>query len=130
VSDTHQLDGEVALVTGASSGIGRAVATTLAADGAAVAVAARREERLEDLVDEIETDGGTALAVPTDVTDTDAVHEMIATTRAELGGLDILINNAGVMLLAPVIRAEHDDLQQMLDVNLKGLMAATREALP
>jgi len=55
---------------------------------------------------------------------------MIATTRAELGGLDILINNAGVMLLAPVIRAEHDDLQQMLDVNLKGLMAATREALP
>ena len=130
VRDTHQLDGEVAVVTGASSGIGRAVATTLAADGAAVAVAARREERLEDLVDEIETDGGTALAVPTDVTDTDAVHEMIATTRAELGGLDILINNAGVMLLAPVIRAEHDDLQQMLDVNLKGLMAATREALP
>jgi len=66
VSDTHNLDREVALVTGASSGIGRAIATTLAADGAAVAVAARREERLEELVDDIETDGGTALAVPTD----------------------------------------------------------------
>jgi hypothetical protein len=130
VTDTDQLDGDVALVTGASSGIGRATAVTLANHGAAVAVAARREERLERLVADIEAEGGTALAVPTDVTDTDAVAEMVATTREELGGLDVLVNNAGVMLLAPVVRADHEDLQQMLDVNLKGLMAATREALP
>ncbi|WP_136716986.1 SDR family NAD(P)-dependent oxidoreductase [Halorientalis salina] len=130
MSDTARLDGDVALVTGASSGIGRATAQALAAEGAAVAVAARREERLAELVDDIEDAGGTALAVPTDITETDEVREMVETTREELGGLDILVNNAGVMLLAPVIRADVADLQQMLDVNLKGLMTATREALP
>jgi NADP-dependent 3-hydroxy acid dehydrogenase YdfG len=127
---SDSLDGEVALVTGASSGIGRATATALADAGAAVAVSARRTERLEELAADIEDDGGTALPVTTDVTEIEEVREMIETTKEELGGLDILVNNAGVMLLAPVVRADMADLQRMLDVNLMGLMAATREVLP
>jgi NADP-dependent 3-hydroxy acid dehydrogenase YdfG len=127
---SEPLDGEVALVTGASSGIGRATAKTLADAGAAVAVSARRTERLEELAADIEDAGGTALPVTTDVTEIEEVREMIETTKEELGGLDILVNNAGVMLLAPVVRADVADLQQMLDVNLMGLMAATREVLP
>ncbi|WP_424019639.1 SDR family oxidoreductase [Halorientalis pallida] len=129
-TDPHDLDGDVALVTGASSGIGRATAKTLADAGAAVAVTARRTDRIETLAEEIESEGGEALAITADVTETDDVERMIERTREELGGLDILVNNAGVMLLAPVIRADLDDLQQMLDVNLMGLMAATRTALP
>lgn len=117
-------------MTGASSGIGRAISKELADKGAAVAVAARRTDRLESLVDGIEDEGGTAHAVQTDVTDRDEVKEMIDETRGELGGLDILVNNAGVMLLSPVERADLDELQRMLDVNLMGLMTATREALP
>lgn len=117
-------------MTGASSGIGRATAKTLADAGAAVAVSARRTERLEELAADIEDAGGTALPVTTDVTEIEEVREMIETTREELGGPDILVNNAGVMLLAPVVRADVADLQQMLDVNLMGLMAATREVLP
>ena len=126
----HDLDGDVALVTGASSGIGRATAKTLADAGAAVAVTARRTDRIETLAEEIEDEGGEALPITADVTETDDVERMIERTREELGGLDILVNNAGVMLLAPVIRADLEDLQQMLDVNLMGLMAATRKALP
>lgn len=124
------MDNKVALVTGASSGIGEATAKTLAGEGADVAVAARRTERLEELAREINEDGGTAHPLTIDVTDTDQVKEMISETRSELGGLDILVNNAGVMLLAPVKRAKLDELRQMLDVNLMGLMTATREALP
>jgi NADP-dependent 3-hydroxy acid dehydrogenase YdfG len=126
----HDLDGDVALVTGASSGIGRATAKTLADAGAAVAVTARRTDRIEALAEEIEDEGGEALPITADVTETDDVERMIEQTREELGGLDVLVNNAGVMLLAPVIRADLEDLQQMLDVNLMGLMAATRKALP
>jgi hypothetical protein len=127
---TDSLDGDVALVTGASSGIGRATAKTLAAEGAAVAVSARRTERLETLADEIESNGGTAVPITADLTETEEITAMIEQTREALGGLDILVNNAGVMLLAPVIRADLEDLQQMLDLNLMGLMTATREALP
>jgi len=127
---SQTLDGDVALVTGASSGIGRATAMALAEAGAAVAISARRTDRLEELADEIEDAGGRALPVTADVTEIEQVREMIETTREELGGIDILVNNAGVMLLAPVIRADVEDLQRMLDVNLMGLMAATREVLP
>ena len=126
----NDLDGDVALVTGASSGIGRAIAKRLADAGASVAIAARRTDRLESLAEDIEADGGTALPVTADVTETDDVERMLETTRAELGGLDVLVNNAGVMLLAPVVSADLADLEQMLEVNLQGLMAATRLALP
>ncbi|MDY7081675.1 MAG: SDR family oxidoreductase, partial [Halobacteria archaeon] len=131
MTDNKNLDDDVALVTGASSGIGRATAKTLAQEDADVAVAARRTERLESLVEEIEDETDSrAHPITADLTEREQVKEMVQKTRDELGGLDILVNNAGVMLLAPVERAKLDELQQMLDLNLMGLMTATREALP
>ena len=127
---TGELDGTVALVTGASSGIGAATARTLAAAGASVGLAARRADRLETLATAIEDDGGTALAIPTDVTDGVAVEEMVARTAEAFDGLDALVNNAGVMLPAPVERADPDDWRRMVEVNLLGTMTVTRAALP
>jgi NADP-dependent 3-hydroxy acid dehydrogenase YdfG len=126
---TNPLDDQVALVTGASSGIGAATARELADSGASVALAARREDRLESLADEIETEGGEALVVPTDVTEENQVREMIETTVSELGGLDVLVNNAGVMLLEPVATADPDDWQRMLDLNVQAVMVASQAAL-
>lgn len=124
-----QLAGQVALVTGASSGIGAATARALADEGASVALAARREERLAELAGEIEDEGGEALVVPTDATDDEQVRGMVEETVEELGGLDVLVNNAGVMLLEPVATADPDDWQQMLDLNVQGLMVASQAAL-
>jgi hypothetical protein len=124
------IDGRVALVTGASSGIGEATAEALADGGARVALAARREGELQALADRIEADGGEALVVPTDVTDDAQIEEMIETTVEEFGRLDVLVNNAGVMLLEPLAEADPANLQQMVEVNLLGLMKATHAALP
>lgn len=124
-----RLDGSVALVTGASSGIGEATARALSEEGAAVALAARREERLESLASDIEESGGEALVVPTDVTEESQIREMVDRTVEELGGLDVLVNNAGVMLLEPVADADPDNWQQMLDLNVYGLMVASQAAL-
>ena len=96
------LAGRVAVVTGASTGIGAATATRLAASGAKVAVLARRADRLEKLVNEIEQAGGTALAIAVDVTDAEAVRAAAERVASELGTVDLLFNNAGVMLPAPV----------------------------
>jgi NADP-dependent 3-hydroxy acid dehydrogenase YdfG len=127
---SNRLDGQVALVTGASSGIGEATAEALAAEGAAVALAARREVELASLADRLETGGAETLVVPTDVTDEAEVEDMIDTTVSELGCLDILVNNAGVMLLEAVAEADTDNWRQMVEVNLLGLMNATHAALP
>lgn len=124
-----RLGSDVALVTGASSGIGGATARSLADEGASVALAARREDRLHSLADEIESEGGETLVVPTDVTDEDRIYEMVDTTVEELGGLDILVNNAGQMLLEPVATADPDDWQQMLDLNVQALMVASQAVL-
>lgn len=121
--------GQTALVTGASSGIGRATAKLLAENGAAVAVTARRETRLAELATEIEDNGGTVETIPTDITDLEEVREMVRTTTDQLGGPDILVNSAGVMLLAPVERADPEDYRQMVEVNLLGVMNTTRLAL-
>jgi hypothetical protein len=123
------LDGQVALVTGASSGIGEATAETLAEAGASVALAARREAELQAVADRIETDGGEALVIPTDVTEQTQVDAMVETTVAELGRLDILVNNAGVMLLEEAIDADRENWRRMVEVNLLGLMDATHAAL-
>jgi NADP-dependent 3-hydroxy acid dehydrogenase YdfG len=124
------LSGRVAAVTGATSGIGEATALALAGAGAAVAVAGRREDRLEALAKRIEADGGRALAVPTDVSDEAQAKALIERTVDELGGLSILVNNAGVMLLGPVQGANLDEWRQMIDVNLLGLLYCTDAALP
>jgi NADP-dependent 3-hydroxy acid dehydrogenase YdfG len=127
---TRDLEGEVAIVTGASSGIGAATARALADEGMAVALAARREERLTDLAAEIDDGPGRALVVPTDVTDRDAVDALVERTVDEFGDLDILVNNAGVMLLQRVADADPDDWRTMMEVNLLGLMNASKAALP
>lgn len=124
------LDGTVTLVTGASSGIGAATARALAAAGASVALAARRADRLEALAAEIEDAGSTALSIPTDITNETDVDEMVGRTTEAFGGLDALVNSAGVMLPAPIERADSDDWRRMIEVNLLGTMNATRAALP
>ncbi|MBA2546034.1 MAG: SDR family NAD(P)-dependent oxidoreductase, partial [Solirubrobacterales bacterium] len=125
-----KLDGKVALVTGASSGIGEATAVALAGEGAAVALAARRADRLSDLAERIESDGGKALPVEVDVTDHGKVEAMIGEIAGQLGGLHILVNNAGVMLLGPVDGGPIEEWRQMVNVNMLGLLYCTREAMP
>ncbi len=124
------LDGTVALVTGASSGIGEATARALAAQGAKVAVAARRLERLERLASEIGGDGHTALAIQSDITDQQQAIDAVARTVEELGRLDIVVNNAGQMLLGPIEDAPTEEWDRMIDLNLKGLAYTTHAALP
>ena len=125
-----RLDGKVAAITGASSGIGEATALALVAEGASVALAARREDRIAELAERIAGDGGTAIAVPTDVTDESQANAFVQRAAEELGGLDVLVNNAGVMLLGPVAGAPTDDWRRMVEVNELGLLYCTHAALP
>lgn len=124
------LAGTVALVTGASSGIGAAAAAALAGQGAAVALAARRRDRLETLAAEIRDQGGTALVLECDVTDQQQAAAAVERTASELGRLDTLINNAGVMLLGPVTDAPLTEWQRMVELNLLGLLYCAHAALP
>ena len=124
---TDRLDGTVALVTGASSGIGEATAVALAAAGASVAVAARRLDRLEAVAERI---GGDVLVLETDVTDGDQAAGMVDRTVAHFGRLDTLVNNAGVMLLGPIVDAPLEEWRRMVDLNLLGLLHTTHAALP
>ncbi|WP_326743595.1 SDR family oxidoreductase [Streptomyces sp. NBC_00121] len=116
------LTGRVAVVTGASSGIGEASAEHLAELGAAVVVLARRAARLDDLVVRIQKAGGTAVAIAVDVTDAAAVQAAADRVAAELGGADLLFNNAGVMLPAPIEELATDQWQHQIDLNITGLM--------
>ena len=118
------------MVTGASSGIGTATARALAAEGATVALIARRLDRLEDLAREIGESGGTALPIGADVTDLSAAESVVARTVSEYGALDILVNNAGVMLLGPILDAPVEEWQRMVDVNLLGLLYCAKAAIP
>jgi NADP-dependent 3-hydroxy acid dehydrogenase YdfG len=121
-----RLDGTVALVTGASSGIGEAAARALAAQGAAVALVARRRDRLESLSAELHR----ALVIEADVTDGEQAVAAVETAVRELGRLDTLINNAGVMLLGPVEDAPLEEWERMIDTNLKGALYVAHAALP
>lgn len=112
----------VAVVTGASSGIGEATARALAAHGYRIALLARRTERIEALAGEL---GNGALALSADVTDRDSLTAAAARVQDELGGADLLVNNAGVMLLGPFTPDRHEEIRQMIEVNLLGAMAAT-----
>ena len=128
---TPTLDGEVAIVTGASAGIGRATAHALAREGATVALAARRRERLDTVAKRLheEYDAET-LVVPTDVTDEAAVDDLVETTVAELGGLDALVSNAGLARGSDVEGMATEDYRAMMDTNVDGTFFATRAALP
>jgi len=124
-----KLDGKVAVVTGASSGIGEATAEALAAEGASVVVAARREERLADLSKRIEGNGGRVLAAACDVADEGQAHGLIQKAEEKFGRVDILVNNAGVMLLSTVGKGLSEEWRQMFDVNVLGLLYTTDAAM-
>ena len=124
------LEGRKALITGASSGIGEATALAMVAEGAAVALAARRKDRLDELAARIEADGGRAVAIEADVSDERSAEAMVATANAGLGGLDCVVNNAGLMLLGPLQGADPEEWRRMIDVNLLGLLYTTHYALP
>jgi NADP-dependent 3-hydroxy acid dehydrogenase YdfG len=124
------LDGKVAAVTGASSGIGAATARMLADAGAAVALGARRVDRLAALASGIDESGGRALAIELDVAKEQSANAFVAEAKSQLGGLDILVNNAGVMLLGPVEGAPTDQWRTMVNVNVLGLLYCTHAALP
>jgi NADP-dependent 3-hydroxy acid dehydrogenase YdfG len=126
----QKLHGTVALVTGASSGIGEATALALTAEGAAVALLARRRDRLDALKQRIESTGGTALAVEADVSDQQQATAAVSTVVAELGRLDTVVNNAGLMLIGPAAKADPADWDKMLSVNVAGLLYVTRASLP
>ncbi|MFE2699285.1 SDR family NAD(P)-dependent oxidoreductase [Streptomyces mirabilis] len=126
----RRLVGTVALVTGASSGIGHATAWELAREGASVALVGRREDRLTDLAAEITGAGGKALVVPADITTAQAAAEAVERTVEGLGRLDTLVNNAGLMLLGPAPSADLNDWRRMIDINLMGLMYTAHAAVP
>jgi NADP-dependent 3-hydroxy acid dehydrogenase YdfG len=130
MTSEQSFDGTVALVTGASSGIGEATARMLAARGGAVAIVARRADRLTALAAEIESTGGRALAIEADVGDREQAEAAVRRTAEELGRLDILVNNAGVMLLGPIVDAPVEEWEAMVQVNLLGLLYTSRAALP
>jgi len=127
---TAALANTAALVTGASSGIGAATAKALAAEGAAVALLARRADRLAELKADIESAGGTALVVAADVTDAEQVSTAVERTVAELGRLDIVVNNAGLMRMGSATEAPLQDWDDLVAVNVQGVLYVTRAALP
>ncbi len=124
------LSGRVVAVTGASSGIGEAIALACARAGAAVGLAARRADRIELLRQRIVEDGGRAIAVPTDVSEEIQARAFVERTHAELGRLDVLVNNAGVMLLGPIENAPTEEWRRMIDANVYGVLYCTHAALP
>ncbi|MEV4311337.1 SDR family NAD(P)-dependent oxidoreductase [Actinocrispum sp. NPDC049592] len=124
------LQGKVALVTGASSGIGEATAEALAAAGANVVIAARRVDRLAALEEKLAAQGTKVLSVALDVTDEDACRSAVQQTVDQFGGLDVLVNNAGLMLLGKIEGADTTDWTRMINTNVLGLMFMTHAALP
>jgi NAD(P)-dependent dehydrogenase (short-subunit alcohol dehydrogenase family) len=126
---TYQIDlsGRVALVTGASSGLGAQFARVLAKAGAGVALAGRRIERLKSLRAEIEAEGGDAHVVPLDVTDHDGIRSAIAHTETEMGTIDILVNNSGVATTQKLVETTPDDFDYVFDVNVRGAFFVAQE---
>jgi len=127
---SQPLEGRIALVTGASSGIGEATALALAEAGAKVAVAARRRDRLEALAAQLEKLGAEPLVLTADLASEDEAQRIVKETEAHYGRLDILVNNAGVMYLEPVEQADLGRWRHMLELNVLSLIASTQAALP
>lgn len=130
MATSKALTGTVALVTGASSGIGAATARRLGVEGAAVALVARRRERLDDVASAITADGGTALVIVADITQQPEAIAAVDRAVAGLGGLDTVVNNAGVMLLGPALRAPAEEWERMVELNINGALYVTHAALP
>jgi NADP-dependent 3-hydroxy acid dehydrogenase YdfG len=124
------ISGRIVVITGGSSGRGEATARHLAAKGATVAVAARRTDRLDAIVADIEGAGGMAKAYTVDVTDKTKVDTLIASVVADFGRIDVLVNNAGLMAIAPINQVRTDEWDRMIDINVKGLLYGVAAALP
>lgn len=127
---TDNIQGKVVVITGASSGLGKATAERLSAEGATVVLGARRLDRIQSLADELKARGGKALAVATDVVQRAQVKALVDTAVRTYGRIDVLINNAGLMPNAPLERLKVDDWDQMVDVNIKGVLYGIAAALP
>lgn len=127
---TDNIQGKVVVITGASSGLGEAAARRLSAEGAVVALGARRMDRIQALADELTVAGGQALAVQTDVTDVDQVQRLVDAAVEAFGRVDVMINNAGLMPQSPLERRKIDDWNRTIDVNLKGVLYGIAAALP
>lgn len=127
---TQNIADKVVVITGASSGLGQATAKLLASEGAAVVLAARRTDRIEALAEEIKGNGGKAIAVSTDVTDREQVKNLVDKAVETFGRVDVMLNNAGLMPLAPLEMLKTDEWDQMIDVNLKGVLNGIAAALP
>ncbi|QHA89536.1 SDR family oxidoreductase [Serratia rhizosphaerae] len=127
---TDNIKDKVIVITGASSGMGEAAARHLAKKGAKLVLAARRSDRIDVLAKEINDQGGTAIAVATDVTREDDVKKLVDTAVNQLGRIDVLINNAGVMPLSPLDQVKVNEWNQMIDVNLRGVLHGIAAALP
>ena len=125
-----ELSEKVVLITGASSGIGEAIATDLGKAGAKVVLGARRSERLEATVRKIEAAGGTARAHPLDVTKREEVEAFVRSAKDEFGRVDVIVNNAGIMPLSPLRALKVDEWEQMIDVNIRGVMYGVAAVLP
>ena len=127
---TESINGKIVAITGASSGIGEATARLLARSGAKVALGARRINRLERIVSEIKSEGGEAIACTLDVTQRDSVVSFVESTIQAFGRLDVFINNAGVMLIAPLDEFKVEEWDQMINVNVRGVLYGIAAALP
>jgi NADP-dependent 3-hydroxy acid dehydrogenase YdfG len=125
-----KLDAKVAIITGASSGIGAATAIALAEEGAQVAIAARRIERLNEVVQKIEAIGGKALPIVTDVSDETQVNNLVQKVNTTLGRIDILVNNAGIVELGTIEDGDPAEWRRQLDLNVLGLLYAIHAILP
>jgi len=123
----QDLTGRIAVITGASSGIGQAAARLLVHEGATVVLAARRRARLNQLAEEL---GDRAISVAADVTNADEVEALFDKVRERFGGLDLLFNNAGIGIFSPFVDARPQDLRSQIEVNLYGVLACTQKAIP
>lgn len=124
------ITGKIVVITGASSGLGEATAKMLAAEGATVVLGARRTDKIDALANEINSNGGRAMALTTNITDAVQVKQLVDTAVEKFGRIDVIINNAGLMPHSPLERLKIDDWNQMIDVNLKGVLYGIAAALP
>lgn len=121
---------KVVIITGASSGLGEATARRLAKNGAKLMLAARREDRLKDLVADLQKDGGVAKYQVTDISDRSQVEKLVQATKEAYGKIDVLVNNAGLMPLSPLAATKVDEWEQMIDVNIKGVLYGVAAVMP
>jgi NADP-dependent 3-hydroxy acid dehydrogenase YdfG len=126
----HNIEGKIVVITGASSGLGEATAKVLSTQGAAVVLGARRQDRIQALANELTGSGGEAIAVTTDVSDRQQVKNLVDAAVQAYGRVDVMINNAGLMPQALLERLQVDEWEQMIDVNLKGVLYGIAAALP